>query len=61
VGRKPDENRVAGVTTKAKAPKKRVSKQERLRLEMKKAIEIEDYENAALLRDKLKSLEKAAR
>jgi protein arginine kinase activator len=40
-----------------KPVKKKISKKDRLRLELKKAIETEDYENAARLRDKLKALE----
>jgi protein arginine kinase activator len=61
IGRKAKENPKPQAPVKAKAPKKRISKRERLSLELKKAIETEDYENAAQLRDKLKSLDKVAR
>ena len=37
-------------------PKKKISKEEKLRTELKRAIDVEDYENAARLRDILQTM-----
>ena len=56
INEKNEEKEVSQERQDKKEDNKNLSKREKLELEMKKAVEIEDYETAAKIRDELKEL-----